>query len=948
MLAFKCPHCGQRLKVDKTFAGRKAKCGKCKQKLQVPPAGPAPVEPVRANGLATQVQSRRPVPVLRKKTWPLVILAAVVATVSVGTGLFLLVRPALSTAPEQLTTEQPNADQLVSEQVISEQVLRGPSGTDPAIAAKSVSGRSQYAFAVSRDVPYATLQQRLLDAVQPLTREVSASPDRELRNNILRWAILEQQGKASYNRVVNLKRGEAFYTWLLSSPDLMDAIMCSGPLPKPARTVEIMYLLYGTDGEAILSQAVLQNLACAIAAWGFDNYRAYEAYLFWKKCWQDGLLHKEFDNYSAQEMRMVVEKTSPECAADMQAHHNLPMTEIGRIAWSVPYQGTNVFSFDPLIGPWEHCGTWPAMARDYGGVCGTVSYYGSAGINARGLMSTPGEQPGHCAYEYRKLDGNWTIGNYVARPTGTHTRLLPLGNFLSMEYMDDLFADQEAQRQARTLEYLALMAETVIHPPLEVEVDSCECFLFDPATPYDLDQREPDKSVEAASLTLAVAPRDDFYAIRWKGRITTAKDARVSVRLECDDSIYLTVDGTQLAGMDNPGSKDVPLQLTAGEHAFQLDFGERSGRAHMKCEWSRQPEPLNPRIAAIRRAAAAACPLHYTVLKNWGNQIVSASVFSPEELDRWVGHVLEHFQRHPENAWNLIFDIAVPAISRHGGNRELLRLYERANAHLHDIPEEFFHPTDMIFENILNRMAKSLAGNKDDLFRLFEVALAGQQEAKACFSDVLRWGAGNFLKDNSYADRYSQTVSELFLRKNDQDGLRGFIDQAIRTAQRDGDIPAFRAACSMRDQLQLPQLTKMKPQFPGTLLSDAGLFKMERYHDSFTCLEYDYVIREVEEGRARTFGGFATAEVILAGDCLVDGIYIRGSSHTSWQVPLKVMVSADGKEWKTVFETAEPARDWRVDLSKQPVQARYVKLERASKNNHFELEKVLVYGKKLY
>ena len=143
-------------------------------------------------------------------------------------------------------------------------------------------------------------------------------------------------------------------------------------------------------------------------------------------------------------------------------------------------------------------------------------------------------------------------------------------------------------------------------------------------------------------------------------------------------------------------------------------------------------------------------------------------------------------------------------------------------------------------------------------------------------------------------------------------------------------------------------LKKIKPKFRGALLSADGLFKVNRYHNSVRCTEHDYVIKEVDEGMARTFGGQAEAKVVLAGDCMINGIYIRGSSHTDWQVPLSVSVSEDGKKWDQVFQTENPARDWSIDLSKNPVQARYVKLERAKKSRHFELEKVLIYGKRLY
>ena len=76
------------------------------------------------------------------------------------------------------------------------------------------------------------------------------------------------------------------------------------------------------------------------------------------------------------------------------------------------------------ISPWTHvygtgAGDRPfAACRQVGGVCGTLSGYGSAAARAHGVMATTVGQPSHCAYVVRVGD-EWPIGNAVAGPDAT-------------------------------------------------------------------------------------------------------------------------------------------------------------------------------------------------------------------------------------------------------------------------------------------------------------------------------------------------------------------------------------------------------------------------------------------------------------------------------------------------------------------------------------------------
>ena len=61
-------------------------------------------------------------------------------------------------------------------------------------------------------------------------------------------------------------------------------------------------------------------------------------------------------------------------------------------------------------------------------------------------------------------------------------------------------------------------------------------------------------------------------------------------------------------------------------------------------------------------------------------------------------------------------------------------------------------------------------------------------------------------------------------------------------------------------------------------------------------------------------------------------------------------VSEDGDNWRTVVHDEEIRPVYRVDLQAAPPRARFVRVRRTAgaKDEFFHLNKILVYGKKLY
>ena len=91
-------------------------------------------------------------------------------------------------------------------------------------------------------------------------------------------------------------------------------------------------------------------------------------------------------------------------------HPNLlNQDKISSIVWSIKYTTTNPES--KSIFSSEFYGDHPTLKKvlDYGGVCGSISYFGSMTSKAFGVPSSPVGQPGHCAMIYLNSNGKWQI-----------------------------------------------------------------------------------------------------------------------------------------------------------------------------------------------------------------------------------------------------------------------------------------------------------------------------------------------------------------------------------------------------------------------------------------------------------------------------------------------------------------------------------------------------------
>ncbi|MCK5834293.1 MAG: hypothetical protein KAG98_01005, partial [Lentisphaeria bacterium] len=142
-----------------------------------------------------------------------------------------------------------------------------------------------------------------------------------------------------------------------------------------------------------------------------------------------GRMHRSFNDMESWEMLWIT------CTPRMGDARALRyMTDIVHYrwnkywgaCWSISYRGTNQFGTSihsrDYYYPWQNEFTGEVLKhRMGGGVCGTLSNFGSGLARAHGVPSFPVGQPGHCAYMLRPGTSYWGTAYSVTGDTRAGT-----------------------------------------------------------------------------------------------------------------------------------------------------------------------------------------------------------------------------------------------------------------------------------------------------------------------------------------------------------------------------------------------------------------------------------------------------------------------------------------------------------------------------------------------
>lgn len=1008
MMVIFCPNCQNRLEVPEEFSGEKLQCPYCEVKFIIeseeetlpkivetapviaqavedsddegifvaprPPPSPVQITPPPP-AVAGEVfpSAKRNVSPPKKRTGPSALLKAMRALA----GLLLIVCAGTVAAYFALDQKKVPEPSVPNGVLVPLTEIPAPEMKDtPPLAPKLPPEPPKPDFKLNLSDPDRQIKDLLnqiaaaekkASGAAPIEKYIQLMRDENFINTLTRWKVLSQIGEEKLQVIAGRPNGTEFLGHFLNDSEWLSKFLCSGSVDRPGRALELLYLIWNQDAEKRCeNESIFQNLATACALNGTDDdYETVQFYRVYQKHYDQGLLHTSFDTLSPEEMRFLVtpDKVSPKSLEYMISQHNTPAGTYGGTCWYAAYRLNNAFG-ESIHGPnyykpWDHVYERHENTRKVGGVCGSLSHYGSAAAKAAGIPSTPGGQPGHCAYMVRSLDGVWRIHYYVDFPTGTHFAYWGLWTYSSMPLMEAIFADQERHTESNRCLWLAeaLNAErnkpSALFKPVE-----CKVYYGDWSRIPDVTGITPVKTVKSNVFNLEPAGRNEHFALFWSGNIEVMSTTPIEVNLAADDGAKLYINGE--LQIDNDGmhgmdpSKTAKISLTPGLHPFELRYYQKGGGRGIRCDIKQPPIPFDSSLNDAYQLAVKTQGVNYPAWTAYGSWLQSVSQVPDEIWSNWAISVCEGLKDHQEIAWNLVFKYAAPEIKKRQGRNALLAFFINANNLLKQ-PTGPQVQEQCVYSNILQNEAKFLDNDKNDMLALFDAALKAHYGSSHNFSNIMSWGSQNFLNDAQYTARFIAAFEKLLSQEGKEDkGLGNFLRDAIRKASQDGNMDVFRQVCDLYRKVSgNPQVQTDNVKFKTPLLSDRGLLQIS------TTSGYDSPEKYLSVIDGGPNGSFHTGKeknpwaiVTLPGDAMIDAIYIRNvcTQNNRRAVPLVVSVSEDKVKWKEVFRSDKAENEWKIDLSKKKVKAKYIKAERldGAAEDFFHLTKFQVHGKKLY
>ena len=278
------------------------------------------------------------------------------------------------------------------------------------------------------------------------------------------------------------------------------------------------------------------------------------------------------------------------------------------------------------------------------------------------------------------------------------------------------------------------------------------------------------------------------------------------------------------------------------------------------------------------------------------------------------------------------------------------------------------------FSTVLNKWGEALGGDPNLRYDVLKAMMAAQVGTRDYFSQAMSWGSEFFSKTAQGVQTFTKCLGEALAAADAADakgkkgkggasGVGASIDfgPLILGASRNGNREAFQQMAKLQAKLAPPATRDSgygKSDFGGELLCADGMLRTSSTcgHDHPANYPFALDLPQPTSGAAfHTESEEAPwAEVTLAGPSTVAGIVLDNNfgQNAGRQVPIEVSVSEDGKEWTKVYTNPSVEKTYRVDLRGHAAAARvqYVRVARTkgAGKNFFHLNKILVYGKKLY
>ena len=279
-----------------------------------------------------------------------------------------------------------------------------------------------------------------------------------------------------------------------------------------------------------------------------------------------------------------------------------------------------------------------------------------------------------------------------------------------------------------------------------------------------------------------------------------------------------------------------------------------------------------------------------------------------------------------------------------------------------------------VFNPIVERFGKK---DPQRLFRLYGMALAAHDSLEdEFFQQTLAWGAGRYLSSKQWATPFLNLVTatlDRMAKSSSGDGKKSGAEKSVWRKQI--TVAEDAGAMERRDRLLTlfhhlcpPSPPPNAPSYPtddfgGTLISSNACVQLSKVGRS-DLPERHLELCDATPSRVDKEGPPVSAEVEkgtrnhvwirlqLGGISEVSGILLvnaKKSKQRKGQLPLRVEVSENGSDWKTVATITKDADSWRIPLSPMESRVKFVRAVRGGEGDEpLRLLKMLIYGRKLY
>ena len=361
-------------------------------------------------------------------------------------------------------------------------------------------------------------------------------------------------------------------------------------------------------------------------------------------------------------------------------------------------------------------------------------------------------------------------------------------------------------------------------------------------------------------------------------------------------------------------------------------------------------------VEAYFQQACRSWPAHYGAWKAYGDWVGRTGA-SIDTMRTWVRGCARGMKTGRQPVWDFLTPYFARVMKEKGKKALADELVAFAPL-LRQSEEEVQEEAD--FKEMLKEWAKPLGSDVEFAVPVLKAMLLAQYGTKNYFTQVLGWGGDVMMGDKGLSAVYIKTLGEVVAEKA-KDGAGSALDfnPLMLGASKSDNLEAFRQIAMLQDKLE-PYKGDGKPyptsDFGGQLVSAEGLLKTSTTSGWDKPKNYARCIDATPCGE----NGFHTAKekspwavVMLPGPVSVCGVVAEnkaGWQNRHRQAPLELQVSEDGSEWTTVYREDQVRDTYRIDLRMTAPRARYVRIRRVpdAKDEVYHLNKLLVYGKKLY